>query len=188
PLAFPSQLPSGAPASFAAQVAGQHQPAFTAPPPPAIATQHGLGALGQGPQAGDSMEEVPGSQFVKFLKISLRRAFRLRIEPREVLPSERASLERAQPPILDASLQAFLAWRRSVLFLVAVALVPLSIIGVVDAMAGSMPSAIRVVKLGPALAEALFCWLCWSQLKRWSHWRTQRRKLFLGWLLFLAMP
>jgi hypothetical protein len=134
------------------------------------------------------MEDVPGSQFVKFLKISSRRAFRLRIEPREVLPTERASLERAQPPILDANLQAFLAWRRSVLFLVAVALVPLSIIGLVDTMAGSMPTAIRIVKLGPALAEGVFCWICWTQLKRWSHWRRQRRVLFWGWLLFMAMP
>jgi hypothetical protein len=134
------------------------------------------------------MELVPGSQFVKFLKISSKRAFRLRIEPREVLPTERAALESASPPILDSNLQAFLAWRRSVLFLVAVALVPLTIIGLIDTMAGSMPTAIRIVKLGPALAEGAFCWICWTQLKRWSHWREQRRRLFWGWLLFLAMP
>jgi hypothetical protein len=184
--------PAPAPAAaspFDAHAAAQHQPAFVAPPSPLAPTPPQLGALGQpGPSPGDSMEEVPGSQFVKFLKISSRRAFRLRIEPGEVLPTERASLERAQPPILDANLQAFLAWRRSVLFLVAVALVPLSIIGLVDAMAGSMPTAIRIVKLGPALAEGLFCWLCWDQLKRWSHWREQRRRLFWGWLLFMAMP
>jgi hypothetical protein len=134
------------------------------------------------------MEEVPGSQFVKFLKISSRRAFRLRIEPSEVLSSERASLEAASPPIRDPNLQAFLAWRRSVLFLVAVALVPLTIIGLVDAMVGAMPPPIRAVKLAPALAEGVFCWICWDQLKRWSHWRTQRRRLFWGWLLFMATP
>jgi hypothetical protein len=189
-----------APSPHAAHVAAQHQPAFVsspaAPGSPGspgsiVATQPPFGAIGYPPHAhphSDSIEEVPGSLFVKFLKISSRRAFRLRIEPSEVLPTERASLERASPPILDANLQAFLAWRRSVLFLVAVALVPLSIIGLVDAMAGSMPTAIRLVKLGPALAEGLFCWICWTQLKRWSHWRQQRRKLFWGWLLFMAMP
>jgi hypothetical protein len=188
---FPAHPPPpGAP--LATHAASQHQPAFVAGHPPhnpITTTQPQFGALHQpGPLPADSMEIVPGSLFVKFLKISSRRAFRLRIEPSEVLPSERAALERAQPPILDSNLQAFLAWRRSVLFLVAVALLPLSIIGLVDAMAGSMPSAIRMVKLGPALAEGAFCWICWTQLKHWSQWRAQRRKLFWGWLLFMGVP
>jgi hypothetical protein len=51
-----------------------------------------------------------------------------------------------------------------------------------------MPTAIRFVKLGPALTEGAFCWICWTQLKNWSHWRKQRRMLFWGWLLFMAMP
>ena len=188
PHAFPApSVPQPFAAPSSNPIASQHQPAFIHPGP--VPTQPGFDAFGHhGLQPGDSMEEVPGSQFVKFLKISSRRAFRLRIEPGEVLPSERASLERASPPILDSNLQAFLAWRRSVLFLVAVALVPLSIIGLVDAMAASMPMAIRLVKLAPAFAEGLFCWICWTQLKHWSHWRTQRRKLFLGWLLFMGAP
>ncbi len=139
---------------------------------------------------GDSLgdEEVPGSQFVKFLKISSRRAFRLRIEPSEVMPSERRSLEAAVPPILDVNLQAFLAWRRSVLFLVSCALLPLTIIGLADALAGTMPMPIRLVRHGPAIAEAVFCWICWRQLKRWAHWRSQRKWLFWGWVLFMATP
>jgi hypothetical protein len=188
--AFPPQpVPPAAPQPpFAAHAAAQHQPAFVASPGPTGTTQPPFGALAPDALPGDSMEVVPGSLFVKFLKISSRRAFRLRIDPSEVLPSERAALERTSPPILDSNLQAFLAWRRSVLFLVAVALVPLSIIGLVDTMAGSMPTAIRIVKLGPALAEGVFCWICWTQLKRWASWREQRRRLFWGWLLFMAMP
>lgn len=156
-------------------------PAGPAPFPPAQPP-----AYDPGDSLGD--EEVPGSQFVKFLKISSRRAFRLRIEPNEVLPSERRSLEAADPPILDVNLQAFLAWRRSVLFLVSCALLPLTIIGLADALAGTMPMPIRLVRLGPAIAEAVFCWICWRQLKRWAHWRTQRRWLFWGWVLFMATP
>src|SRR5689334_10336242 len=83
-------------------------------------------------QIADVIEEVPG-RFLGFLKISARRAFRLRIEPTEVLPDERQALLAANPPIHDENLQAFLAWRRSVLFLVATLLVPLSVIGVMDA-------------------------------------------------------
>jgi hypothetical protein len=142
------------------------------------------------PPPSGGYEEIPGATFVSFLKISARRAFRLRIEPSEVLPAERYALEHASPPIIDPNLQAFLAWRRSVLFLVAVALVPLSLIGIIDGLSGGprVHQAIRVVKLGPALAEGLFCLICWHQLRRWAHWRTQRRKLFWGWLIFLLAP
>ena len=181
PLAFPPTPPAP---PLAAHAAAQHQPAFVSSPGTVGATQHGLGALGPAP----TVEAVSGALFVQFLKTTARRAFRLRIDPAEVLPTERAALQRAQPPVLDANLQAFLAWRRSVLLLAAVALVPLSIIGLVDALAGSMPAAIRFVKLGPAVAEGLFCWICWAQLKHWTHWRKQRRVLFWGWLLFMAMP
>lgn len=194
PHGVPQPLPPNAPLlpPAGSPIASHHQPAFVQQPG-ANATRPEFGAIGHQPpqhiaDPGDSIDEIPGSQFVKFLKISSKRAFRLRIEPREVLPAERASLEAATPPIRDLNLQAFLAWRRSVLFLVAVALVPLTIIGLVDALAGSMPTAIRFVKLAPAVAEGLFCWICWTQLKRWSHWRTQRTKLFWGWLLFMTVP
>ena len=135
-----------------------------------------------------AIEEVPGSKFVSFLKISAKRAFRLRIEPTEVLPSEREALEQATPPIVDPNLQAFLAWRRSVLFLVAVALAPLAIIGFLDAAFVSMPTPVRVVKLAPVLAEAVFLGICWAQLRNWAHWRMQRRWLLLGWAIFLVTP
>lgn len=132
--------------------------------------------------------DTPGQRFVSFLKISGRRAFRLRIEPSEVLPDEREALLRAQPPIHDPNLQAFLAWRRSVLFLVACALVPLTVIGVIDALRNTQYNAIFFVKGMPAFAEGLFCWICWAQLKQWMNWRTQRRRLFYGWLLFMLTP
>ncbi len=136
----------------------------------------------------DSMDEVPGSDLVKFLKISLKRAFRLRIEHGEVLPAERESLLAASPPIVDPNLQAFLAWRRSVLFLVSCSLIVLTILGLSHAIAGSMATPIRFVKLAPAVAEGIFAYICWSQLRYWAHWRKQRRMLMLGWILFMAMP
>lgn len=144
------------------------------------------------PSLGELMQDMPGvvesRAFVSFLKISARRAFRLRIEPSEVLPSERLRLERANPPILEHNLQAFLAWRRSVLFLVSCALIPLTILGLVNSLHGAMPSSLRMVRLGPAIAEGVFCLICWSQLTRWEHWRKQRRWLFYGWLLFMLAP
>ena len=130
----------------------------------------------------------PGSKFVGFLKISAKRAFRLRIEPEEVLPEERAALERAWPPVVDRNLQAFLAWRRSVLFLVACALIPLTMFGFGNAMLVGQATAIRVIKLAPVVAEAVFLAICWLQLRNWANWRKQRRWLLIGWLLFVATP
>ena len=128
------------------------------------------------------------SQFVNFLKISARRAFRLRIEPDEVLAEERAALAEASPPIHDVTLQAFLAWRRSVLFLVACMLIPLTVVGVIDSLRSTRWMPIFFVKFAPAFAEGVFCYVCWTQLKDWANWRTQRRRLFWGWLLFMITP
>jgi len=139
-------------------------------------------------QFAKEIEKVPG-RFVGFLKISAKRAFRLRIEPTEVLPDERQTLLSANPPIVEENLQAFLAWRRSVLFLIATLLVPLTVIGLVDSFTGNkVAPAVRYVKLFPTLAEALFCLICWTQLRRWAHWRTQRKWLFIGWLFFMMTP
>lgn len=122
------------------------------------------------------------------LTMSLGRAMRLRIEPHEVTPRERAALVSATPPITEPNLQAFLAWRRSVLFLVAVALIPLTILRLHDALAGELPDQLRFIQLVPAGAEALLCLVCLYQLRNWTHWRQQRRVLVRVWVLFMAAP
>ena len=132
--------------------------------------------------------EVPG-RFMAFLKLSAKRAFRIRIEPSEVLPDERQQLLASNPPVTDENQQAFLAWRRSVLFLVATTLTLLSIMGLVDSFNGyKVAASVRFVKLFPTLAECAFCLICWVQLRNWTHWRKQRRWLFIGWLLFMLTP
>jgi len=139
-------------------------------------------------QLAEAVQEVPG-RFIGFLKISAKRAFRLRIEPSEVLPDERQALATANPPIVDENLQAFLAWRRSVVFLVATILSVLSLMGLIDALSGTrIATSIRWVKLLPTLAEVAFCLICWLQLRHWMHWRKQRQWLLFGWLLFMLTP
>ena len=139
-------------------------------------------------QIAEVVGEVPG-RFVGFLKISAKRAFRLRIEPTEVLPDERQALAAANPPVVDANLQAFLSWRRSVLFLVATILSVLSVMGLIDVFLGKyVASPVRFVKLLPTLAEVAFCLICWFSLRSWTQWRKQRRWLLIGWLLFMLTP
>lgn len=140
-------------------------------------------------QIAEVVGEVPG-RFVGFLKISTKRAFRLRIEPTEVLPDERDLLAAANPPITEVNQQAFLAWRRSVLFLVATILTVLSIMGLFDSffVGKYVSSPVRFVKLLPTLAEVAFCIICWLSLKHWTAWRKQRKWLLFGWLLFILTP
>ena len=119
-------------------------------------------------------------------KKSLGRALRLRIEPNEITPSEAKALASASPPITEPHLQAFLAWRRSVLFLVALALIPLTVLRFIDA--SDFPSQLQFMAMIPAAAEAFLCIVCWYQLKNWMNWRKQRRALMKAWVFFMAAP
>lgn len=119
-------------------------------------------------------------------KRSLGRAFRLRIEPNEVSAAEHKALAAAK--ITDPYLQAFLAWRRSVLFLVAVALVPLTALRFVDAFGEDTPEPLRFLVVAPAAAEGLLCLVCWYQLRNWTRWRSQRRVLAWVWAIFMIAP
>ncbi len=121
------------------------------------------------------------------LSTSLRRAFRLRIDPAEVLPSEASALEAAG--IHDPHHRAFLAWRRSVLLVAALFFVPLTLLRLIGALGGDgVPGHIRALQLLPALAEGGFCALMWMQLSSWTRWQAQRRLLLLGWIACFLAP
>ena len=124
-----------------------------------------------------------------FLGISLRRAFRLQIQTDEVLPSERMHLESQARHITDPDHQAFLAWRRSVLLLVAMMFVPLTVFRFLEAFDGPrVPFVGRAFVLLPAIAEAAFCVVAFDQLRNWAQWRRQRRVLAIAWALYFVAP
>jgi len=124
-----------------------------------------------------------------FLGISLRRAFRLQIRTDEVLPSERAHFESQARHVTDPDHQAFLAWRRSVLLLVAMMFVPLSVFRFLEAFDGPrLPVIGRGFMLLPAVAEAAFCVIAFDQLRNWAQWRRQRQVLFVAWATYFAAP
>jgi hypothetical protein len=124
-----------------------------------------------------------------FVGISLRRAFRLQIRTDEVLPSERAHLESQARHITDPDHQAFLAWRRSVLLLVAMMFVPLSVLRFIETFDGPhVPLVGRVFLLLPAVAETAFCVVAFDQLRNWAQWRRQRRIMFVAWAVYFAAP
>ena len=125
----------------------------------------------------------------RFIRISLWRAFRLQIHTNEVLTSERRTLEQDAQHIVDPEHQAFLAWRRSVLLLVAICFVPLTLLRFIESFDGPpMPTFARVFVLLPAVAEAIFCAVAFDQLKNWTRWKKQRRILFIAWSLYMLAP
>ena len=124
-----------------------------------------------------------------FLGISMKRGYRLNILADEVLPSERATLESEARHITDPDQQAFLAWRRSVLLLVALIFVPLTVSRFLESFDGpKLPTAGRIFQMLPAFAEGLFCLVAFDQLKNWAQWKRQRRILFFAWGLYFLAP
>ncbi|MBL4635744.1 MAG: hypothetical protein JKY56_17920 [Kofleriaceae bacterium] len=125
----------------------------------------------------------------RFIWISLWRAFRLQIHASEVLASERRILEEDAQHIVDPEHQAFLAWRRSVLLVVAICFVPLTLVRLVEAFQGPpMPVYARMFVLFPAIAEGLFCAIAFDQLRNWTRWKKQRKVLFIAWAVYMLAP
>ncbi len=144
------------------------------PPPPGPPTS-----------AAEAVQTLSGH----FLGVSVRRAFRLHIRIQDVLPSERRHLEAQARHITDPDQQAFLAWRRSVLLLVALMFIPLTIMRFVESFDGpAMPLGARIFMLMPAVAELMFCVIAFDQLKNWAQWNKQRRVLFIAWALYFMAP
>ena len=134
--------------------------------------------------------KAPAETFSRhFLGISVRRAFRLHIKTDEVLPSERAHLEAQAQHIRDPDQQAFLAWRRSVLLLIAIMFVPLTVSRFLESFEGPpLPPVGRAFMLLPAFAEAAFCVVAFHQLKNWAQWKKQRRIMLIAWALYFVAP
>ncbi|HUQ02169.1 MAG TPA: hypothetical protein VM261_06705 [Kofleriaceae bacterium] len=131
------------------------------------------------------MQSLTGSFFL----ISLKRAFRLEIKPNEVLVAERKALAASAAHVTDPEHQAFLAWRRSVLLVVAIFFVPLTFMRIVESFDGpDVPATARAVLLFPAFAEGLFCLTAFVMLGQWTNWAKQRRYLFIAWVIYFIAP
>lgn len=125
----------------------------------------------------------------RFFLLSLKRAFRLNIDIGEILPSERRSLELGAAHIAQPEHQAFLAWRRSVLLMIAMIFVPLTVFRFMEAFDGpKVPDVARTMMLVPAFAEAIFCVVAFYQLRNWTKWTSQRRVLFWAWAIYFLAP
>ena len=141
-------------------------------------------------QAVVPVTKAPAETFSRhFLGISMRRAYRLDIKTDEVLPSERAHLEAQASHIRNPEHQAFLAWRRSVLLLVAMMFVPLTISRFIETWHGfTVPGTGRIFTFFPVIAEAAFCVVMFDQLRNWAQWKKQRRILFIAWGIYFIAP
>lgn len=166
---------------------GGHHPPTPQPGLPLIAPPESAPLW---PSATSPPAPPPGHGFGGFLKISVKRAFRVRIEPSEVLPEERAALTLVHPPIIDPTFQSFLAWRRSVLFVVACTLIPLCLFRIIElaTMGEEYPGGYKALQAIPLFAEIAFAVVAWKALARWTQWERQRKPLAVGWLVFFLAP
>ncbi|MFT3694503.1 MAG: proline-rich domain-containing protein [Kofleriaceae bacterium] len=131
-----------------------------------------------------------GTGFIAMAILSLKRAFRLHIDANEVLDDERAAMLAARPAITDESQQAFLAWRRSILFVAALLMIPVAIVHVADDLKfeDGTPEIWKQLSYVQVVVEIGFALFLWTQVGKWRSWRTQSRRLALGWLLYFLTP
>jgi len=156
-----------------------------APSPAAPAHSEGVATYERPLPQSQLVQSLTGSFFL----VSLKRAFRLAIKPNEVLVAERRALAASAAHITDPEQQAFLAWRRSVLLIVAVFFVPLTAMRVIETFEGPpVPASARAAMLIPAFAEGLFCLSAFLMLGLWTQWKKQRRILLFAWLVYFLAP
>lgn len=131
-----------------------------------------------------------GHGFGAMAALSLRRAFRLRIEPNEVLDDERRAMTAAVPAITDETQQAFLAWRRSVLFMAALVMIPVAFLHAYENLKdlGNLPEGWKSLTYLSVAVESGFAVFLWTQVPRWTAWKRQARTLSWAWLVYFLTP
>ncbi len=131
-----------------------------------------------------------GHGFGAMAALSFKRAFRLRIEPNEILEDERHAMAIARPPISDETQQAFLAWRRSVLFMAALLMVPVAFLHAYENLQNleNLPEGWKTLTYASVAIEAGFAIFLWTQVRRWTAWKRQARALSWVWLIYFLTP
>ena len=131
-----------------------------------------------------------GHGFGAMAALSMRRAFRLGIDANEVLDDERAAMLAARPAVTDATQQAFLAWRRSVLFMAALLMVPVALLHAIEQLnfADNVPEDWKALAGLQVLVEIAFSLFLWTQVPRWTRWKRQSRALTWAWLVYFLTP
>ncbi|HEU5061215.1 MAG TPA: hypothetical protein VFU21_32010 [Kofleriaceae bacterium] len=171
---YPPQQPYGQPQ----QPYGQPQQPYYPPP-------HGQQPPYQPPQQQRPPTQPPAGG--ASLGTAISRAFRYRIDPSEVTDHERDKLHAAG--ITSPTVQAFLAWRRSLLLLAAIGILPVLGLRIYDTTKQEgNPGTLNALLAAQLVVDIIFALILWSQIGKWTSWRRQRRVIAFGWVLFFIMP
>ena len=122
--------------------------------------------------------------------LSMRRAFRLRIDANEVLDDERAAMMATRPAVTDETQQAFLAWRRSVLFMAALLMVPVVLLHAAEQLRfdDTTPKDWKALATIQVFVDIGFTIFLWTQVPRWTRWKRQSRALLGAWMVYFLTP
>jgi hypothetical protein len=167
---------------------GAPQPYPPQPPPPQLGAPQPYPPQPPPPQLGAPQPYPEAPAGIGFFGLSLKRAFRLDIHPDEVLPGERAALIKAG--VTSVPVQAYLAWRRSLMLVIAIFMVPhvvLRAVEVFDIPKGQHDT-ITTLFILQWFVELLFTGILWLLLPRWTQWHSQRRALLFTYIGFFLVP
>jgi len=117
------------------------------------------------------------------------RAFSLNMGPEKMLPAEAAQLHAAG--ITNPDTQGFLIWRRSILLVVTILLVPFVTVQAVKTFKDvndTTPGLLTAMFTFHVLLNFAFAGLCMYLLSVWTEWRRQSRLLLITWLIFFILP
>jgi len=128
---------------------------------------------------------TPGHAFFRMIT----RAFSLNMGKENVLPSE--SVQLTTMGITNPDTQGFLVWRRSILLVVTVLMLPFVTVHAVKAFKDindQTPGVLTGMRTIHVLINIAFAFSCFFLLTQWKDWRRQRRLLLFAWLIFFIAP
>lgn len=131
--------------------------------------------------------QPPSAPAVGFpFRTHFRRALGMAPSPSDVLPEEAIALQAVASP----QLWALLTWRRSILFVAALFLVPAIIIQIVRLAvnaAGSHAYLVAAESLGVMAGISLVI-VTWIGYRSWARWAFSGRILRVTWLIYFLVP
>ena len=120
-----------------------------------------------------------------------KRAFSMEMKPSLLLADERAHFAAANPPIASEQFRTLLTWRRSLLFVGGILLIPSVLLqgipDIVNAAQSKVGYMLAIAVIG-VLAGFALLGATWAAFGKWRAWRLSSRLLVTTWLVYFLVP
>ncbi|MCA9521602.1 MAG: hypothetical protein KC609_11545 [Myxococcales bacterium] len=187
-------------------------PAGGTPPPASVPAKPASPFSPHYKPTGDHAAPLLG--FFGSLLLHFRRAFSLKLRSYRLLDSETSALDALDPPVKSAEYRGLLLWRKSLIYVCGVLIVPTLLLGSlkflhsfaktgeqIDRAKKAGVFGARVVDAFEAvqgyqafgfilyfITGAIFAICVWIAYRRWTGWQRSRQVLFWAWLAYFLTP